>query len=275
MSKRKPQTPTGGRWAIPTVRSRQWTPHYALLALVVAVASGWGIAIAVGFAGVTIPRGVSVLVIDALFLLTLVPLYRAGALRPVDLGLRRVPGARSVGLAFLALLAYGWCSRLWIVAVHPPPVHSNFAGIASQSTLIIVLIGLAAAVSAPVVEEVFFRGFLYRSLRNRFGIVLSCLIVGVVFGLGHTQYPLLVRPILAAFGVIMCLLYERTGSLLPGIAVHSLIDASGFEYALTGTSAIVFTVFALLALVLLSLPILRRLIRLVARLGALPKRQTA
>jgi uncharacterized protein len=146
------------------------------------------------------------LIIDVAFLATLVPLYRSGALRPVDLGLRRVPPARSVGFAFLGLLAYGWSSALWHSLVHPPPVHSNFAGIANQSTAVIVIGGFAAAISAPVVEEVFFRGFLYRRLRNRVGIVPACLLVGLVFGLGHTQYPLLVRPVLAAFGVIACLL---------------------------------------------------------------------
>jgi len=42
--------------------------------------------------------------------------------------------------------------------------------IAHQSTVVIVLTGFAAAVAAPVVEEIFFRGLLYRCLRNRFGI---------------------------------------------------------------------------------------------------------
>ena len=72
----------------------------------------------------------------------------------------------------------------------------------------------------------------------------------MIFGLGHTQYPLLVRPELAFFGIIACLLYERTGSLLPGIALHSLIDSTAFESALTNEAWIVPGVFVAIAVVL-------------------------
>jgi membrane protease YdiL (CAAX protease family) len=242
---------TVGPWPAPTDRSREWSVRYALAALVLAVL----IAAALGFAfdesGVEIPRGVGALIIDGALLVTLVPLYRSGALRAADLGLRRVPPGRSVGLAVLAFIAYVVVNRLWNSWVNPPPISSTFGALEDQSTAVIVLAGFAAVVSAPVIEEVFFRGFLYRSLRNRMGIVPACMIVGFVFGLGHTQYPLLVRPVLAAFGVIACLLYERTGSLLPGIAMHSFIDSSGFEFALTGRTNVVFDAFALLASLLL------------------------
>jgi uncharacterized protein len=242
---------TVGPWPAPTRRSREWSVRYALAALVLALL----IAAAVGFgfdeSGVEIPRGVSALIIDGAFLVTLVPLYRSGALRAADLGLRRAPPGRSVGLAVLAFIAYVVVNRLWHSWVNPPPIGSTFGALTDQSTVVIVLAGFAAVVSAPVVEEVFFRGFLYRSLRNRMGIIPACVIVGVIFGLGHTQYPLLVRPVLAAFGVIACLLYERTGSLLPGIAMHSYIDSSGFEFALSGRVNVVFDAFALLALLLL------------------------
>ena len=242
---------TVASWPRPTARARKWSARYALVALVLATVLAGAVAFAFKAAGVDVPLGVSALILDGAFLAAMVPLSRAGALHAVDLGLRRAPAARSVGLALLALVAYGLSSGLWHALAHPPPVHSNFAGIANRSTVVVVLAGFTAVVSAPVVEEIFFRGFLYRSLRNRMGIVPACLIVGAVFGLGHWQYPLLVRPVLAAFGVIACLLYERTGSLLPGIAMHSYIDSSGFEFALTGHSDVAFYAFALLAVLLL------------------------
>jgi membrane protease YdiL (CAAX protease family) len=220
------------------------------------------VVLALRLVGVRIPIGLGVLIRDAIFLATLAPLYRSGSLRTVDLGLRRVPGARSVGLVLLGLLAYGWFSVLWTSAVHPPPVRSPFLGIAHQSTIVIVLTGFAAAVSAPVVEEIFFRGLLYRSFRNRLGIGPACVIAGALFGLGHTDYPLLVRPELAFFGVVAALLYERTGSLLPGIAMHSFIDATGFEIGLTGNDRVVITVFLLFTIILLAHPPLRGLGRL-------------
>jgi hypothetical protein len=66
------------------------------------------------------PHGVAGLLVEAALLATLVPLYRSGALRPVDLGLRPVPPARSVGYAVLGLFVYGWASVLWTHWVHPP-----------------------------------------------------------------------------------------------------------------------------------------------------------
>jgi uncharacterized protein len=53
-----------------------------------------------------------------------------------------------------------------------------------------VLAGFAAAVSAPVVEEIFFRGVLYRSFRNSFAVIPASVIAGVIFGLAHASvYP--------------------------------------------------------------------------------------
>ena len=135
--------------------------------------------------------------------------------------------------------------------IHVPPAPNNFPAISEAGTTSIVLAGIAACVGAPVVEEIFFRGLLYRSLRNRLSVAPACLLAGAIFGVLHWQYPLVVRPELAFFGVVACLLYERTGSLLPGIALHSVIDASGFEYALTGRVIVVVSVFLLLAVALL------------------------
>jgi membrane protease YdiL (CAAX protease family) len=132
---------------------------------------------------------------------------------------------------------------VWRTIVSLPRIEDGLGGLPQRSTLVIVLTGVALCLSAPIVEEIFFRGFLYRSLRNRLPVLPAALIIGVVFGLGHTQYPLLERPQQAAFGIIACLLYERSGSLLPGIALHILIDASAFEFALTGTAWIVPSVF--------------------------------
>ncbi len=249
------------RRPVPTERSRRWSLRYALAVLVLVTVAVRAIGFVLDELGVGLAQGPGVLLVETMFMATLVPLYRSGSLRPVDLGLRPVPPGRSVGYAVLGLFAYGWSSALWTRWVHPPPIHRVFTGIGHHSTLVIVLTGFAAVVAAPVAEEVFFRGFLYRSLRNRMAIVPACLIVGFLFGLGHTQYPLLVRPVLGAFGVIACLLYERTGSLLPGIAMHSYVDSSGFEYALSGRVNVVFESFLLVALALLLVGFLKTISR--------------
>jgi len=226
----------------------------------------WGILLAIGLVfwllGIRhIGIGLGVLLTEAVFLATLIPLWRRGALGAKDLGLRVVPGARATALAILGLFAYGWVNVFWRRALHPAPVSSNFANISHHSTIAIVLAGFVACVGAPVAEEIFFRGFLYRCLRNRLTILPACLIAAVLFALVHTQYPLAGKLIVGGFGVITCLLYERTGSLLPGIAIHSFVDGSGFERALTGNASVVVWVYFLLAVILLARPPLRGLWR--------------
>lgn len=254
--------PGQGQWPQPTAQSRQWSARYALTAYVLTFAGGIALAAILRFGvGVKLGVGVGVLMVDAILLVSLVPLRRRHGLTREDLGLRTTRAGRSVGLVVLGLLAYGLVSALWIAAVlHPGSNPANLlAGVKNQSTLSIFLAVFAAAVSAPVVEEIFFRGLLYRSLRNKFPILPAALIAGSLFGLVHiTSYPVDTLPIKAAFGVIACLLYERTGSLLPGIAMHSFVDASAIALALTGNDAIVLAIFLLLAIVVLVLGFVRR-----------------
>jgi hypothetical protein len=54
------------------------------------------------------------------------------------------------------------------------------------------------------------------------------------------------------FGVIACLLYERTGSLYPSMALHGLIDGGAFEAAISGHTGIVYAAYGALGLLLLA-----------------------
>ena len=188
---------------------------------------------------------------DGAWLASLIPLRRAGLLRAGDLGLRKAPAARAVGLALLLVAASVLFDGLWRAALARGPTSNPFSGIADRSTALIVLTGVAAVVS-PVVEEVFFRGLLYRCFRNRLSVLPGSMAIGVMFGLIHTQYAAAVLPELAVYGLLLCLLYEHTGSLWPGIVLNLCLDASGFEQALTGSSAIVFSSVVLLLLVLVA-----------------------
>ena len=230
----------------PTRRSRAWTVRYAVLALVMVIALSLCIGAVKSLVDWKWPEATKgVLVLDLLFLLTLIPLYRSGRLGLADLGMRKTSRKLAMGLFVLGLGAITVFDAVWRTIVSLPRVEDGLTGLPHRGALVIVLTGLALCISAPIVEEIFFRGLLYRSLRNRLAAVPAALIVAVIFGLGHTQYPLLERPQQAAFGFVMCLLYERSGSLLPCIALHMLVDASGFEFALTGVAWIVPSTFLL------------------------------
>jgi membrane protease YdiL (CAAX protease family) len=242
-------------WPLPTERSRRWSARYALAAYALTFAGVLAVAGLLKYVlHAHLHVGAGVLIVDAMLLAALLPLARRRGLSREDLGLRAAPGARSVGLVLLAIVVYILVAAVWVLTVihHKSNSADILSGLKHESTLNVVLAAVAVSASAPIVEEIFFRGLLYRSLRNRLSVWPAALIAGSLFGLVHiTGYPLNTLPIKAAFGVIACLLYERTGSLLPGIALHSLVDASAIDLALTGNDLIVFLAFATLAVVLL------------------------
>ena len=82
-----------------------------------------------------------------------------------------------------------------------------------------LLFALLAGVCAPVVEELFYRGLLLRSLTKRgLGQVSAVLISSVVFAAIHLQ--LLQFPGLLVFGLVAGVLTVRTGRLGPAIWAH-------------------------------------------------------
>lgn len=247
----------------PPPPTASWRVRYALGALAVTVAVGVVLGIVLDL---LLPRGalrvgLGGLGLDATMLACLVPLYRRRHFRLRHLGLRPAPPARSVGLAVLALITIGIIDVVWLQDVlkqrHPSSIGVPLGG----GPAAVAVAGLFLAVSAPVTEEIFFRGLLYRALRNRMGIARAALICGVLFGLVHgLAFPPDTLPPRMVFGIVACLLYEASGSLLPGIAVHCLVDASAFEASISHHN-FVFAAFLVLGAVLLLYAGVRRLWR--------------
>jgi uncharacterized protein len=81
---------------------------------------------------------------------------------------------------------------------------------------------LLIVIAAPISEEICFRGLVFGGLRTRLPGIAAALISGLIFGLLHALTGLSAVPPLMAFGVILALLYEKTGSIVPGIVLHML-----------------------------------------------------
>jgi hypothetical protein len=88
-----------------------------------------------------------------------------------------------------------------------------------------VAIFLLVAVSAPLFEELFFRGVLYTGLRRRLAWGASVLLTGAVFAALHPVADWL--PIMG-LGVMFGVLREHRQSLIPGIAAHFLQNTLSF-----------------------------------------------
>jgi len=84
------------------------------------------------------------------------------------------------------------------------------------------IIILSALVAAPIVEEFFFRKFLYRVLKFNFGILLAALISSTVFALIH--FTISSFFVLLLLGLFLCYTYEKYGILAAPIFSHSLFN---------------------------------------------------
>lgn len=88
-----------------------------------------------------------------------------------------------------------------------------------RTSLEIAWLLVLLCVLVPVGEEVFFRGFIYSTLR-RWGWVWAVILSSVLFAAVHLQVVHFL-PILL-LGVVLAVLYQRTGSLVASIAVHGV-----------------------------------------------------
>ena len=87
-----------------------------------------------------------------------------------------------------------------------------------------LVLWMGAAVIAPVAEEFFFRGMLQTVLLNTFKSRWAAIMVAsAVFAAIHFSQPHAI-PALFVLAVIMGYAYERTGSLIPPIAIHALFN---------------------------------------------------
>jgi membrane protease YdiL (CAAX protease family) len=87
----------------------------------------------------------------------------------------------------------------------------------------LVALVLVVCVGAPLVEELFYRGLLLRSLERRWGTTVAWIGSTLVFAGSHLQGIQL--PALVLFGAVAGWLAVRTGRLGPGILCHAGFNA--------------------------------------------------
>jgi membrane protease YdiL (CAAX protease family) len=82
--------------------------------------------------------------------------------------------------------------------------------------------GLIVCTVVPFVEEMTFRGLGFYLLRP-YGTWFAIGATGVLFGLSHGL--LVSLPVLIVFGWVVAWVRARTGSIFPGMAIHSVFNA--------------------------------------------------
>lgn len=128
---------------------------------------------------------------------------------------------------------------VWIAALIWTKVLSGFEGFGliedlEQQDLVtlfqgggdpvaIGLLVIAAVVLAPIVEELIFRGCLYRFLKSQTTLLPAQIASGILFSIIH--WNLLSFLPLVLVGIFLARVYEKTGSILVAIWFHAFFNA--------------------------------------------------
>ena len=124
------------------------------------------------------------------------------------------PGLVLLGMALVSLQSL---ERFFHLPKHIP--MEEFL----STPLAAILTGIFAVSLGPLMEELFFRGFLYPVVARRFGMVVAITFTSVAFGLIHAaQLAFAGGLVLIIFlvGVVLTIVRAKTGSVAASLMVH-------------------------------------------------------
>ena len=191
------------------------------------------------------PRGVTVQLVGQMLLHTLAVGAAAGfslakyGLPPEAWSLVRPPRL-NVGPIFLTLAAAFATLTVYAAIVSVLGLESflpdeNVPRELFDYRAVLPLTFVMVVIVAPLMEEMFFRGFLFHGLWARYGFWVGAFSSGLLFALMHVSGRDLLGLIVpfTIIGMLFAWLVRKTGSLWNAILVHFLFNAIG----LTGTLA--------------------------------------
>lgn len=136
-------------------------------------------------------------------------------LRQYDVAFGCLLSAALLGLSFFIRICYVIIAQLWGIELRAQDILLRL----DVTGWGFVLTFFAVALFAPVAEEIFFRGFLYGGLRARIGVIGAMIASTLFFTALHFSVDVFI-PIFV-LGLFLAWLYEKTGSLYPGIILHA------------------------------------------------------
>lgn len=115
-------------------------------------------------------------------------------------------------------------------------IIANFNGLDSRIKVYEYILIAVFMLNVAFAEELIFRGIFFKTVRERSGAVKAVIISGITFGLGHivnlfngyTGIEQIQQIIVALLiGTVLALLFEITGTIIPGVLFHFLFNIIG------------------------------------------------
>lgn len=166
-------------------------------------------------------RGAGILLAELIYLLPVLLIF----------AWRRI-GLKHLGFGRFDSLTMGLGCGMIVIAYSIIVVHNLllvFLGVDTQGESVLRILSelespvwlfIVSVIFAPVIEEIFFRGFLFQGFRQRYGWIPALLLSSGIFAAAHLD-PFVFIPTFL-LGAVMGYIYHRSNSLWPGIILHFL-----------------------------------------------------
>lgn len=122
---------------------------------------------------------------------------------------------------------------LWLLPMWVLSTGNLWGGVGLRYDAVTTVMAVLSFLLVGVAEEIVFRGFLFNGMRRTGSLTVAVVVSAITFGMGHIVNLLtghatmetLVQVLFAvAWGFLFTFAYLKSGSLLPCIAIHGLID---------------------------------------------------
>ena len=150
---------------------------------------------------------------------------------------RRKAGFRDLGLRYYSIGKTLWYTLISLIAIFAISfiyvfIMSSVIGIEAPVSKIEILIKnrsvsntvllIIVAFIGPIVEEVFFRGFLYSAFKKNWGVIPALFLSSILFSAVHLQVYSFIP--LFIIGWLLAYIFEKTKSLFPAIVLHAVYN---------------------------------------------------
>jgi len=161
----------------------------------------------------------------------------------VDLGLDPpqswLPVGYAVAGAYASLIVYGLAilavERLTGADLGLLKEGNGIPDSPANTSAVWFVLGVSVMALAPLSEEVFFRGFLFRAVHGRMGLAAGLILSALAFSLFHLNVGVILPFFL--IGLIFAWAYHASGSLWTPIAAHAIFNSVSFVATLAGVGS--------------------------------------
>ena len=127
-----------------------------------------------------------------------------------------------------AAILIGFFAIAMVVGHYFPEQENELTRILRSSRAVVFIVAFMATFTAPLVEEVVYRGLVYSAVQRALGPTLAIVSVTFLFALVHVPqyYPSFSSiSLLLLLSLVLTLVRARTGNLLPCIILHTIFNA--------------------------------------------------